>query len=141
MSELRLLTFPEIVVHWTKIRPLLSSAIAKGRGEIEVDDVLDLAGQGRMSISVVWRDGSIALSIAAEVIHYPRRKVLNLAFAGGKDAKFVSDRFDEYLGEMARSLGADAVQCYCAPAVARLLKKMQPSAEEAYIVLERKVAA
>ncbi len=135
----KLLSFPEVIVEWATLRALLGMAVVHGRGELVVDDVLDLVGSDRMFVSVLREDGKTILAVAAEIIHFPRRKVLNLAFAGGVHADFVSEHFFAQLEEMALRKGADAIQCYCRPAVARLLKRLQPEAEEAYIVLEKAV--
>lgn len=135
-----LLTFPQTVAEWPVIRPLLERAVVHGRGELVVEDILKLVSQDRMFISVLRSDHQIALAVAAEIIHYPRRKVLNLAFAGGRDSRIVSERYFDQLREMALRLGADRIQCHCREAVARLLKQMRPKAQVAYIILEEEVA-
>lgn len=134
------LDFPRTVAEWPAIQPLLEQAVAHGRGEVHVSDILDLCADDRMTVSVL-RDGpTIVLAIAAEVIQYPRKKILNLAFAGGRDARFVAHNYFGHLVEMAEKHKATAIQCFCRPSVARLLKQMRPDVEEAYTVMEKELA-
>lgn len=136
-----LLTFPQTVAEWPIIMPLLDRAVVHGRGELVVDDILKLASEDRMFVSVLRNeDRKITLAVAAEIIYYPRKKVLNLAFAGGRDAKVVSELYFDQLREMAVRLGADRIQCHCRESVARLLKQLRPKASVAYIILEEEVA-
>lgn len=139
MKTFVLLTPKMVTARWNEVQPLLDSAVMHGRGELVVDDVLDLVWAGRMFVSVVKEDEKIVLAIAAEMMYYPRKPVLNLAFVGGK-AYPMYDEIYARLEEMAVILGAKAIQCYCRPAVAKLLKAAQPGVEEAYIVVEKKVA-
>lgn len=134
------LNFARTVAEWPAIRPLLAQAVAHGRGEIHVDDILDLVADDRMTVSVLREGPKIILAIAAEIIQYPRKKILNLAFAGGRDAKFVAHNYFAHLIQMAEKHNATAIQCFCRPSVARLLKQMQPEVVEAYTVMERELA-
>lgn len=137
---LRVLPPNEVKARWLEIAPLLDKAVLHGRGELAVDDILDLVASQQMFVAGLEQEGRIHLAIAAEVIRYPRKRVLNLAFAGGTrsgtDASYIWDR----LQEMARLLNASAVQCYCRESIARYLEKLQPDVERAYIVVEKKVA-
>lgn len=129
-----------MITLWPLLRELLGRAVAKGRGEVEVDDILRLVELGRMHIGVLCDDERILLALAAEVVEYPRRKILNLAFAGGDGASFVAEHYMDELDSMARQLGADGVQFHCQPSMARMILKARPDAEQAYIVVERRVA-
>lgn len=134
----KLLTPPQVKARWIEISNLLNKAVIHGRGELAVDDILDLVTSGRMFVAITETDGKIVLAIAAEIMYYPRKRVLNLAFGAG----IVSPMYDEIytaLAEMAKVLEADAIQCYCRKSVAKLLMKAYDGVEEAYIVVEKKV--
>lgn len=77
-----------------------------GNGEMEVDDILDRALEGRM---FVFADDDFA--VTAEFIHYPRKTVMMIGFGAGK----VPDRehVAETLIEAAKSVGATAIQTCC----------------------------
>lgn len=136
------LSFAETVMQWPQLRPLLEQAVASARGEITVDDVLDLVAKDRMRVSVLRDEAdAIELAIATEIITYPRMRVLNIAFAGGRGAKEVVDRHIAELEALAREAGADRLRCFCRPSVARLLKRIAPRTVDAYTVLEREIAA
>lgn len=134
----KLLTPPQVKAKWTEISKLLNKAVIHGRGELMVDDILDLVLSGKMFVAVTETDDKIVLAIAAEIMYYPRKRVLNLAFGAGA----VSPMYDEIyeaLAKMALILEADAIQCYCRKSVAKLLMKAYDGVEEAYIVVEKKV--
>lgn len=136
---MKLLTPKQVTAYWNEICPLLDKAVMHGRGELVVDDILDLVWAGRMFVSVVEEKEKIVLAIAAEMIYYPRKPVLNVAFVGGR-AKDIYVEVYARLEEMAKVLGAKAIQCYCRPSIAKLLTKAYDGVEEAYIVVEKKVA-
>lgn len=134
------LLYPDQVrVNWPVIRSLLAKAVAHGRGELDVDDILPMVREGQMGVMVLEEGDKIVAAVAFEVLRYPRRKILNLAFAGGRGVKDIADQYDK-IAIIAREVGATAVRCMCRPSVARLLKRVAPDTEQAYLVLERKVA-
>ncbi len=125
---------------WPIICPLLDKAVIHGRGEVWVDDILDLVLNNKMFVAVVIDNDEIILAIAAEVLYYPRRSVLNIAFAGGKRADVLAREFYPRFEEMARIMKTDAMQCSCRPSIVRLLKRLDPGVEEVYIVVEKRVS-
>lgn len=134
-----LLTPAEVRHRWPEVRAQLDRAVAHGRGELVVDDILGMVEDGRMGVLALQNEGELVAVTAFEVLRYPQRKVLNFAFTGGRDAKGIVEHFDR-VEEIAHEMGADAVICQCRPAVARFIKRLLPDTEQAYVVVERKVA-
>lgn len=128
----------EVDAEWAQIRPLLMKAVVHGRGEVMVDDILDLVKKGQMFVAATRDGDKIVLAIAAEIVYYPRKRVLNLAFGGGSVSP-IYDQVYEGLAKMAKILDVNTIQCYCRPSVAKLLRTRYDDVEEAYIVLEKKV--
>ncbi len=134
----KLLTPPQVKARWVELSKLLNKAVIHGRGELTVDDVLELVLIGRMFVAVTEVNNEIILAIAAEIMYYPRKRVLNLAFGAGTVSPMYNEIY-EAIAKMAVILEADAIQCYCRKSVAKLLMKAYDGVEEAYIVLEKKV--
>lgn len=135
-----LLTVPEVKFNWPRLRPLLASAVEHGLGEMEVDDILERVEKQLMFIAVLKKAQRIVLAVAAEILNYPRRKVLNVAYVGGADGRVMAHFFYDQLERMGRLFEVDAVQCYCRPSVARLLRRYFPDVDLAYVVMQREVA-
>lgn len=125
--------------HWPVIRELLAKAVDHGRGEVEVDDILVLAQSRKMFVVALMEDDRIVAALAAEVLAYPRKSVLNVAFLGGTGVAARSAQLIQFLDASARLLKASAVRCMCRESVARLAVRREPSVVRAYVVLEREV--
>lgn len=134
----RLLFPEEVKERWDVISKLLNRAVEHGRGEVTTDDILAMVGEGRMGVLALEEDGEIAAVTAFEILVYPHRRILNFAFTGGRNARSIVDNFDK-IEEVARSMDADAISCMCRPAVARLIRRLLPTVEQAYVVMEHKV--
>lgn len=138
MATYRLLHPAEVQANWSRLREEIGRAVAHGRGELQIDDILALVEDGRMGVLALHEGEVLLAATAFEILTYPRRKVLNFAFTGGRNAKGIVDNY-HLIEQIAKQLGADAVQCFCRPAVARFIKRLIPDVEQAYVVMERKV--
>ena len=130
MSHFRLIPRAELQSQWERLSVLLAPAVAMGRGELEVDDILDLALDGRMFI---YADDNFAVTI--EFIHYPRKTTMLVGFGAGR----VPDRehVARTLLAAAKEIGATSIQTFCKnPAMVRYYRRwfgMTPT----YTVLEK----
>jgi len=135
-----LLTPLEVKQHWPHLSELLGRAIKYNRGEMAVEDIPELVDRGQMAV-VVWRsEGRIDLALAFELKVLPRKRLLNVAYAGGRGLKRLFEDRDQLLA-IANKLQADAVECSVRPAMAELLSRIGPVAQYQYTVLEWTVAA
>jgi len=141
MHKFALLRPADVRTRWGEIAPLLAAAVAHGLGELEVDDILGLVEKNRMCVLVLEQDGVVELALAAEVARYPKKSVLRICYAGGKNGAVVARRYYPTLEQIGRVFGASAVECWCRPSVARYLKRLFPDVHQAYVVMQREVQA
>jgi hypothetical protein len=139
MPTLRLVEPPEAAERWPEFRIMLDRAIQHGRGELEVDDILVGVEKSSMGILAQEEKGTLELVLAFEVINYPRRSVLNIIAAGGKNGAGAVPHYG-LIDAIAKTMGASVVRCFCRPSVARYIKRLFPDTQQAYVVLEREVA-
>jgi hypothetical protein len=139
MPTLRLVQPPEAIARWPEFRAMLDRAIQHGRGELEVDDILAGVQADKMGVLAQEEGDELQLLFAFEVIVYPRRSVMNLIAVAGKNLAGLVPRY-EMVDLIARTMGATSVRCFCRRSVARRIKQLFPTTEEAYVVMEREVA-
>lgn len=135
--DIRLLSPADVVGHWAALRPLLTPAVAQGRGEVEPDDLLRLCAEDVMCLLVVADGNDFKAAITLETLRYPRKTVLLVGFGGGNLAGLHA-RCTSILQEAARRIGADSIQTYVrSPAMVRYHQK-HFGAEPIYTVMEIK---
>lgn len=93
------------------------------RGELDVDDILRLASEGRMLVALCEDDGEAVMAIAFEFRHYPKKVNLNIVALGGSRLDEVAQQFLATFGTWAASAGAAEIEALCSKAMARILKK------------------
>lgn len=139
MYEIELLTPEGVKENWPVLCELLGKAVAHNHGEMEVDDIPELVENRRMFVSVLRKDGEIVLAIAGEIMKYPREKVLNVSFAGGKDGKLVADHMWSHLEGIASVFNVAYVRAFCRPSMVRYLQQTLPGVECIYTVVQKRI--
>ena len=91
MNTIRLVPRHELPDCWPRLRELLKPAMAFGQGEMEVDDILELALQGRM---FVFANEDFA--VTAEFVYYPRKTVMVVGYGAGKVPALPASLDDEW---------------------------------------------
>ena len=132
MTQFRLIPRAELSDQWGRLREILQPAVAMGNGELEVDDILDRALEGRMFVFA-----SDDFAVTAELMHYPRKKILLIGFGAGTvpNRKQVADT----LLAAAKHLGASAIQTFCKnPAMVRYYRRWF-HLEPLYTLLEKPI--
>ena len=76
----------ELARRWAEVEPHLRRATDR-TGCYEPIDLLAAAIAGRMGIWVAERDGAIDAAIVTEIRQYPRRRVLEVPFIGGRNLR------------------------------------------------------
>jgi hypothetical protein len=128
----RLIPRAELPDRWPELSKLLAPAVAMGNGELEVDDILTRALEGRM---FVFSDGQFALT--CEFVDYPKKTVMVLGFGGGKTANHA--HIIATMDAVAKQRGATAIQTYCKnPAMVRYHRRWF-QLEPVYTVLEKQL--
>jgi hypothetical protein len=101
----RLPLLDELLLVWPHVASLLHRA-TKRTGCYEPIDLLKLAMAGQVGIWLCEVDGAVAAALVSEVKQYPRRRILEMLFAGG-------DRMREWLPVAVARLDAHARECGC----------------------------
>jgi hypothetical protein len=118
---------------------MLDRAIQHARGELAVDDILALVDNDKMGVLAQEEGDELQLLFAFEVVVYPQRSVMNLVAVAGRNLAGLVPCWD-VVDTIARVMGATSVRCFCRPSVARHIKRLFPSTQQAYVVMEREVA-
>ena len=133
MITIRLVPRHELPAHWPRLRELLAPAVAFGDGEMEVDDILELALQGRMFIFA-----NDDFAVTTEFVHYPRKTVMVVGYGAGKVPAYRN--VSKVLIDAAEHMGASAIRTYCRnPAMQRYYRRWFDGVEPTYTVLEKQL--
>ena len=103
---------------WNEIEPLLRKSTERTCC-YEPVDLLILAGTGRVGIWLCMRGEAIDAVLVSQVTVYPRRKILEMLFAGGSNMAAWRDLAVQALDKHARELGCTHVACAGRPGWAR----------------------
>lgn len=94
---------------WPDLLPFLEPAIERCRGLYLPEDVKTFCVDTKMQLWAVVRDDAIAGALVTEVVIYPRRKCLWIAFAGGAGVQDCPEITD-ILADWASMLGCSAIR-------------------------------
>jgi len=104
-AVVRLPLLDELLLVWPHVARLLHRATVR-TGCYEPIDLLRMAMAGQVGIWVCEVDGKIAAVLVSEVKQYPRRRILEMLFAGG-------DRMREWISAAVAALDAHGRACGC----------------------------
>ena len=107
-----------LVRRWNEIEPMLEKATSR-TGCYEPIDVLMLALSGRAAMWLCMRGEEILAALVSQVTVYPRRRVLEMMFAGGGGMAEWREIAVKTLDRHAREMGCTHVACAGRPAWAR----------------------
>lgn len=97
-----------LVERWGEIAPMLSRSTSR-TGCYEPIDVLALAMAGRMSVWLCMRGEEIDAVVVTQVTVYPRRRVMEVLFAGGSNMRCWRQPLVAAIDSHARDLGCTHV--------------------------------
>jgi hypothetical protein len=106
--EVRLPPIDEVGDKWHHIAPLLAKATSR-TGCYEPIDLLAMAMRGQVGIWVCEVDGAIEAAVVTEIKQYPRRRILEVLFAGGTNMRAWLPRLVEVLDEHGEQAGCSHV--------------------------------
>lgn len=138
-TQLILLTPAQVQESWAVIRDALASAVSHCKGEVELDDIVQLVHERKMFVLAYFEKDSPKLFLACEPLYYVRKGVLNLAFGAGRGLKNMVRNHWDYIESLARQLGCQSIQISCRDSMARYAKQLVPSSYEAYTVMRKEV--
>lgn len=117
-----LLTAADLDEHRDMIVRLLSPVVEQaGRGEFTVEDLLQLARDGRAYIGISYAP---EICGAFEFIHYPQTMSVNIIAIGGQGLQELADLWFEKFKKWAFLAGASTIEASCSKAMARILKRI-----------------
>ena len=131
----------QVKEQWWQIAPLLALAVSKNDGELLLEDIPKLVVDRQMFIGVVREapGEEIQLVLAGDVVIYPRKKVLNVAFVGGKPlVQSRAKHLYPVLEDIARKLGCTTIQGQCGPGATRFYTRLM-GMTPTYTILRKEV--
>ena len=111
----------DIRVVWPDIAPLYERSIShSAHGEFTLDDLFNLAIEGRVAVGIVRQNSEIILSLMVEDRVYPHALAINVfALAGRNLDVFMTNIFPLFC-DWCRQKGVDWIECSVSPAMARI---------------------
>lgn len=118
VGTVRLPSLDEVARRWAEIDPLLAKACHINDCYAPVD-VLQAAFAGRCGIWLCEYKGDLLAVIATEIREYPRRRLLEMMFCGGRGMRLWLDAAITTFDAHARACGCSHVLCAGRPGWAR----------------------
>lgn len=107
-----------LAARWNEIEPMLRKSTERTCC-YEPVDLLIMAGTGQAGIWLCMRGEAIDAVLVSQVTTYPRRKILEMLFAGGGNMRAWRDAAVRALDKHARAHGCTHVACAGRPGWAR----------------------
>ncbi|MEO6146719.1 MAG: hypothetical protein ABIT70_06635 [Sulfuriferula sp.] len=114
------LTHDQLIEVWPQVRPLLERAVQHSNGEIAVDDVLGMVGNGSMFVFVMMRKGVVITALTVEFITQPGLKSMLIRLLGGSDFKTFWGKYGNAIEQFGHDCGATRMTALTRPAGARM---------------------
>jgi len=105
----RLPPLDELAERWRYIAPLLAKSTLRAGGAYEPVDVLRAAFAGQFGIWICEIDRKVAAVIVTEIKQYPRRRALEMIFAGGSNMEMWIKPLIEAIDRHARETGCQCI--------------------------------
>jgi hypothetical protein len=105
-----------------EVYELLDRAMQYSEGEMNVGWLLRRHAVGMVQLFVGTRDGGLECVMATEFVQYPLRKTLQILAVAGNAKPFRP--FFTFIDFWAEENGADAVDAWCRPSMARMLRRV-----------------
>jgi hypothetical protein len=114
--------------YWPRASKLVDKCIKRSmHGEMNVDDIKNLALQQRAFVFVVKNDKGIQpdvkLVVVLEIAGYPRRSIMNILVLAGSDLEVFYEKFWQKLCGWAYMNGIRAIEGCVSPAMQRVITK------------------
>ena len=111
-----------------QLEPLLASAVAHNNGEHTTAQVIDQLRRGEMHLVVEVEDGKVRSAVVLSVVEYPNQRTINVVYGAGRNVR----RLLPMVREVAKAVGAKAIETYTRPEVAVLYRRA--GFRQAYVV-------
>ena len=105
----RLPPLDELAERWREISPLIAKSTNRAGGAYQPIDVLRAAFQGQFGIWICEVDGEVKATIVTEIKQYPRRRALEMVFAGGSDMNLWITEAIKAIDQHAREMACECI--------------------------------
>lgn len=113
-----------ITQHWPAASALLAPVLDAARGEFTLDDLEELARDGRAVLGVAFEGDAPVMAMAFQFRHYPRCMAVNVMALGGRDMHAIASTFWPQFVAWAQESGASHIEACTSPAMARMLRPL-----------------
>ena len=120
--ELQGVTTDEIDQQWDDLEPHISAGLEYANGELESDDIYRQIKNNQVVPVVVMEKGKILAVVTLEVVKKPKKKILAIVTAGGRDMDLWLDAILDTAEILAEEQGCEAIYVAGRPGWKRLLE-------------------
>jgi hypothetical protein len=110
MIEVSLVPTQLIDTCWGQIEPFMEKAAKYTYGRYTSDDIYDSVVEHNHHLWVALDKTGIKGAVVTNIIVYPKRKLLAMAFCGGQDLKEWKDPMLNLLQRFAKDMGCDGIE-------------------------------
>jgi hypothetical protein len=110
MIEVSLVPKQFIDTCWEQIEPFMQKAAKYTYGRYTSDDIYDSVVEHDHHLWVAFDKTGIKGAVVTNIIVYPKRKLLAMAFCGGQDLKEWKDPMLNLLQRFAKDMGCDGIE-------------------------------
>jgi hypothetical protein len=110
MIEVSLVPTQFIDTCWAKIEPFMERAAKYTYGRYTSDDIYDSVVEHDYQLWVAFDATGIKGAVVTNIVSYPKRKVLCMAFCGGHDLKKWKTPMLSLLQKFAKDMGCDGIE-------------------------------
>jgi len=99
----------EIEQQWDTIKPFISRALEHSLKEYSADDLKHKMIKGEYLLLGFYDGGKILAIVSAELLTYPRKKIVNIVTAAGSNMDSWLDEWWNAITVLAKEQGADEI--------------------------------
>jgi len=137
--KIQLLHPKEILDQWLVLSPLIQDALDKGQGENTLlDHMQKLLGFNSHCWVITNNEEEIKGVILTEFLLYTRHKTLHIITLSGNDFESWVHLYPT-IEQFAKDGGAVAIEQWGRPGWAKVLPKLVPGFEQAYVVMRKNI--
>jgi len=130
-----LITADEVAAEFDRLRPIFERVPTVA--EHTVDDIGEMAADGRMVVGFAEEGGEVVAAMAFEFLHYLRINAVNIVALAGERLDEIHEQFFEAFRQFCRLADVTDIEARCTDGMARLLQ--QYGFERTYQIVRCKV--
>ncbi len=136
--KIRLLHPEEVLKDWLVLSPLIQEALDKGQGENTLLDHMKKILNFNTHCWLITNNEEVKGVILTEFLQYTQHKTLHIITLSGNDFQAWVHLYPT-IEQFAKDAGCKAVEQWGRPGWARVLPKLVPGFEQAYVVMRKNI--